>query len=251
MGPVIWVGYPRGPYSTVPHLWQTNTHFGKSAGGAWGWMVGSWNGMEWKANCFWYHDSTSTWVVVYIIYMYIASFSISMVMVSTSISVLTWNNHIASEHLQDFLRVSFFPQEHGRFLHIIKPSERKTEQTIPLPTNDSRGGGFDGYFAGSFGGVFFHPSTWWHVFCWWINIGFTYLQECGGLEIAINHRNYTVIDFSEIEWGFFHTIFFFGGVMDTWNCSVEEFFQFGDMVKVFYEIFVDMIFVTCSDMTAS
>lgn len=54
--------------------------------------------------------------ILYIyIYMYIASFSISMVMVSTSISVLTWNNHIASEHLQDFLRVSFFPQEHGRF----------------------------------------------------------------------------------------------------------------------------------------
>ena len=49
------------------------------------------------------------------ILLYIASFSISMVMVSTSISVLTWNNHIASEHLQDFLRVSFFPQEHGRF----------------------------------------------------------------------------------------------------------------------------------------
>ena len=41
------------------------------------------------------------------------------------------------------------------FLHVIKPSERKTEQTIPLPTNDSRGGGFDGYFAGRFGGVFF------------------------------------------------------------------------------------------------
>lgn len=108
----------------------------------------------------------------------------------------------------------FFHKNMVVFFNFIKPSERKTEQTIPLQrTSDglSRGGGFDGYFAGSFGGVFFHPSTWWHFFCWWINIGFTYLQECGGLEIAINHRNYTVIDFSEIEWGFFHTIFFFGG----------------------------------------
>ena len=132
-----------------------------------------------------------------------------MVMVSTSISVLTWNNHIASEHLQDFLWVSFFPQEHGRFFTHHKTLWTKNGTNNPPSTNDSRGGGFDGYFAGRFGGVFFHPSTWWHFFCWWINIGFTYLQECGGLEIAINHRNYTVIDFSEIEWGFFHTIFFF------------------------------------------
>ena len=44
------------------------------------------------------------------------------------------------------------------FFNFIKPSERKTEQTIPLQrTSDglSRGGGFDGYFAGRFGGGFF------------------------------------------------------------------------------------------------